>query len=356
MATKSESPNTQTKYKLDFDMLRRLRTELQQLQETMQTVAKGYVRLDSCNTYIQKTVEDIKQIIKEIEENEKQSLHYSDDMRCILNLWEQMKDSPLLSCPPGKTLDAQEQTHALTVFEAQIKEMIFEIGFLTIPDRLNRWIERSTPGHYIPFHDIFENEMPDYGDRVKLLNFIAWAPKTLIKGGIVEPETGLIHCYEKNDRKRRAGYYYLVSAFILVTGIIASLAYIPLEGWPLLPKDVFSLLFGWAALVIGVVVHLGIDTNKRQQKTTLPAIIAFNDLPLLINAKYGQVMLKIFLSLVGFAGLVFAVGINNAKPINAFFVGYSLDSFIGILTASMEQKGSAQLATIKQQLGVAEKG
>ena len=352
-----QDQKTNNTYRLDFNVLRRLRTELQQLQETMKTVAKGQIRLESCSSYIEKTVNDIKTLIQEIEDNENQSRQYSDNTRRILNLWEQMKNSPLLTCPPVKNLAAQEQIHALTVFNVQMKELFFEIGFLTIPDRLNRWLERTTPGHYIPFHDVFENEMPDYGDRVKLLNLIAWAPKTLsIKGGIVEPETGLVYCYERDDKKRRSSYYLIVGFFILVAAIIAGLAYVPIGEWPLSSNDLSSMLFGWLAVIAGIVVHLGIDSSKRQQKTARPPLISFNDLPLVINAKFGQIMLKIFLSLVAFVGLVFAMGIQNANPVNAFFVGYSLDSFIGLLTSSIEQKGSAQLATLKQQLGITEEG
>jgi hypothetical protein len=53
--------------------------------------------------------------------------------------------------------------------------------------------------------------------------------------------------------------------------------------------------------------------------------------------------------------LVFAAGIENAKPLNTFLVGYSLDSFVELFGASIEQKATMQLTALKQKLSTADK-
>jgi hypothetical protein len=79
--------------------------------------------------------------------------------------------------------------------------------------------------------------------------------------------------------------------------------------------------------------------------------MAISQMPRLLDAKLGQVIFKILLTVVGLLGLVFAAGIENAKFFNAFLVGYSLDSVIELLSATLDQKAGARIAALKQQLG-----
>jgi hypothetical protein len=116
-------------------------------------------------------------------------------------------------------------------------------------------------------------------------------------------------------------------------------------------------LVGWLAVLLGVVVHIAVGTAKRlQSERGRPPVIAIGDVPLMVNAKIGQILLKLALTLIGFFGLVFAAGIDNAKPLNAFLVGYSLDSVVELFVASVEQRAAGQVSALKQQLGVGGKG
>jgi len=58
------------------------------------------------------------------------------------------------------------------------------------------------------------------------------------------------------------------------------------------------------------------------------------------------------LALVGFFGLVFTAGPDKVTPLNTFLVGYSLDSMVEVFSVSLEQRATAYVAALRQQLGI----
>ena len=337
-------PSITEQSELPLDRLRELRAEIQDLQSVLEGVRKGEATIKAYGGYIATTIHDIHDLMADI--------HDGDTIRHLQNLWEQMLANPILTNPDVE-LEAQEQLHCLNILDSQIRKMIFVLGFLTIPARVNSWLSVARPGYYIPFHLVFEDELPDHESRVRVLNYLAWSPKT-IKGGIVDPANGLIYRYADSPRARRASFLLLAFVFVLCTAVVVGVCYVPLPGWPIQANDVYRFVSAWAAILIGIVAHIGVSTIKEtQSRGGLPPIVAVGDFPLIISAKSGQILLKLLLTLIGFFGLAFLGGVNNLKLLNAFLVGYSLDSFLELFGTSIEQRASAQVATLKQQLGVA---
>lgn len=335
---------------VDYAALGNLRAEVQDLQKILHLVGTGQASLSDHAGYIKKTTADISVIVGDLKEEG----DWACTIRHIRNLWEQMKSTPVL-VDPATALPAQEQTRQLSLVASQIRDIVFQIGFLTIPNTLNMWLEESRPGHYVPFHDVFDDEIPDSADRTKLLDYLSWSPKG-VPGGLIDSDTGLVYRYSKDWGGRIVSYVLLAIAILAAVGIVAGMAYIPTSGWPLDPSNLSTLLVGWLAVVAGVIVHVGVGTAKSiQSKRGRPPVMAIGDLPLLVNAKLGQALLKVLMTLVGFLGLVFAAGIENTEPWSAFLVGYSLDSVVELFSASIEQKATTQLSSLKQQLGVASK-
>ncbi|HEU0021779.1 MAG TPA: hypothetical protein VFR55_08925 [Dehalococcoidia bacterium] len=241
----------------------------------------------------------------------------------------------------------------MSILESQSKKMVADIGWLTIPPRLNHWLRNSRPGYYIPFHEVFKDELPEYEDRASVLGFLAWSPEAL-QGGLVDVDSGLIYRYSRNARDRLLSFLILIVAFFAAAGIIVGAAYLPLETWPLDPTVLPTLLIGWAALLAGLVVHVGIGIAKRvQAQRGRPPIIAVGDLPLLVNAKVGHILLKILLTLVGLFGLLFSLGVESTTPVNAFLVGYTLDSVFELFGAGIEQRAGAQMTALRKQVDIA---
>ncbi len=325
-------------------VLRELRAEVQDLQKVLEAVASGQAALGDYGSYIQKTMRDLARLIVQVHDG---GGDHTDTIRHLHNLWEQMKANPLLT-DPMKEFSAQEQFHQLSILNAACREVVLWVGYLTIPERLNGWLAGARPGYYIPFHDVFADEVPNFEDRAAILNSLAWAPET-VQGGLVDADSGLIYRYSPSPRQRLMSFLLLAAAAGLAVVIVIGLAYLPAPGWPLGSGDVTTLVIGWCAVLAGVVVHVGIGTAKRMQtQRGRPPVLSPGDLPLLINAKIGQLLLKLLLTLVGFFGLVFAAGIGEVTPMNAFLVGYALDSVVELFSSSLELRASAKVAALKE--------
>jgi hypothetical protein len=322
--------------------LREARAEVRDLQVVLEKVRNGETTLKVYADYIRKTMDDIGQLMAKIQNG--------DSVRHLRNLWEQIAVNPAL-LDPEASFDAREQLQLLSMLDVQCKGFVFQAGVLTIPSRVNRWLDGARTGYYIPFHLVFDDELPAWEDRQRVLNYLAWSPRA-IKGGLVDAESGLIYRYSQNRQARLGSFLLLAVAFLAAVGVIVGACYLPVEGWPVGPSDLPAFLVGWGAVLAGVVVHMGIESVKRTQaQGGRPPIIAVGDLPLLVNSRIGQILQKLLLTLVGFFGLVFAAGATNITPFSSFLVGYSLDSFVGLFGASIEQRAGAQLVTLKRQLG-----
>ena len=89
--------------------------------------------------------------------------------------------------------------------------------------------------------------------------------------------------------------------------------------------------------------------RQRAQGEGLPPIYAISDLSRYIDARFGLLVRKLLLALVGLFGLMFSS--DSVTPLNAFLVGYSLDSVVELFGTSLEQKSASQVTTLRKQLG-----
>ena len=274
-----------------------------------------------------------------------------DTIRHIRNIWEQMLVCPMMADPEGE-YKPQDQLNYLNMLTDQSRKIIYSVGLLTIPARVNDWLANARPGYYIPFHSVFDDELPIPEDRVRVLNYLAWSPK-VVKGGLVDIASGLIYRHSRSVWSILGSFLLLILALGLAIGIVIGSSLLPVENWPIQGNDLSALLIGWGAVLIGVIVHSAVGAVKRSQaQGGRPPIISIGDLPLQVNAKIGQIMLKILLTLIGLFGLVLTTGIDDTTTLNAFLVGYSLDSVVEVFGASIEQQATAQVTALKRQLGV----
>jgi hypothetical protein len=322
--------------------LRELRDEVQDLRGVLQGARTGETTLADVADYVDKARDDIGSLLKVIPG--------ADPVRRVSNTWDQIQLATLIR-DPRATLDAQAQLRQLTLLDDLCKRLVFQVGLITIPERVNEWLRLARPGYYFPFHLVFEDELPDFEERVKLLNYLAWAPKVL-EGGLVNVETGFIYRYSQDPLQRLATLAGVVLAFFAAALLVVGACYVPVQDWPLRPENLGPMLIGWAAVLMGVIVHIGVATAKRSQSQDgRPPIIATEDTLLWINAKFGYIMLKMLLALIGFFALAFTAGAQKVTPLSMFLVGYSLDSVVEVFGVSLDQRAAAQVASVKRQLG-----
>lgn len=342
-------------------LLRNVRAEVQDLKAMMGAVRKGEVDLDSQRTYITKTFKDIKALMDQFVALEAKVLSSDldarkrlpdDTVRHLHNLWEQMQSNPILD--DEQQLETQAQLQHLDSLDAQIKRLTYYIGYLTIPSRVNDWLRVNRPNYYIPFHVVFEDEVPDEADRAKILQHMALAPETL-RNGLVDLGSGVIYRYHESVIQQEASVAWLGAALFILTSLIALLASANIAGSIFQPANTGLLLMGWVAILAGIVTHVGVDSVKRQkERGGLPPLVAMGDVVRLVDARLGQFLRKLLLAAVGYFAYAFSVGTTVASftLLGAFLVGYSLDSFVELFGASIEQQSSTQLAAMKKQLGL----
>jgi hypothetical protein len=378
--------------------LREIRAEILDLNELLDKIRNGEGDIETYSDYIDSTKKSVNTLLNEVRnlldgakadlakmpppdlgDSETETLCIDDDsIRHIENMWEQITANPIIKnikqvAIPDDETTTKDQLQFLKILDTRINELIFEIAWLTIPDRLNEWLRSARPGYYIPFHLVFEDELPSKDARIRLLNFLAASPKD-IKGGIIDAANGIIYRYSLKRRDRILSVTALLAAVIVSLFIIwlPSKITIPLQNnttqsQMLLNElgfdeiGVVGLFLAWIGIWAGIVTHVAIGGTKRAKKEGLPAIIALRDIDKLVDAKLGDYILKIGIALIGFYGFLFT-NLNSTKEVvlnnlimNTFLVGYSLDSIVEVFGKSIEEKASGQVDSLKKQLGFDEK-
>ncbi len=337
-------------YLQQLEQLRRLRADVQALQALLQRVRNGTAVLKEYAATVECTLRRGEQWLIETEriQQEGQEVRYlsGDGLESVRNIWEQLKACPPLARPSCDPATPQELLHHLATLDDHCNQLLYHIGAMTIPDRLNDWLRQSRAGHYIPFHPVFEDELPSPGDRGKVLNQIAWAPK-FVEVGLVDPSSGLVYRYDPRPWVQWLTVIVAVGAFVAATWFVSvAPTLLDIGNRP-------NLLNHWFAVLAGIVVHVVVATAKRTQaQAALPPVTAIGDLPAVVNARVGQLLMKLILALFGLLGSYFAsAGVATGFTLfNAFLVGYSLDSVVALFATTVEQRAATQIATIRQQV------
>jgi hypothetical protein len=335
------SPSTFRKVSRDdLNRLHMLSAMAQDLRATLASIGRGEASLTRYHQYMQHAKVEVDKLISSLPEN--------DHMCHIRSCWDQIKTCPLMDCHQDVT--AHEQTELLNILDTKCRQIVYWSSYWTIPDRLQEMLKHTRPGYTIPFHALFEDEMPDTADRQKVLNYLAWSPKDLT-GGLVDPESGLVYRYEEANFRRLLSFFWLFIALVGSTSFVVVGSLLPpLNG----SIDLTPLLLGWLAVLIGTLVHVGIGVAQRfRTRGVNPGALPVSILPVMINARLGQLMLKIGMTLVAYCALVYASrhALQNDFDtflLNAFLIGYSLDSIVELLGIGMEQRVAVQQASLRK--------
>ncbi|HED35733.1 MAG TPA: hypothetical protein ENJ08_16185 [Gammaproteobacteria bacterium] len=331
--------------RLQNNKLRLMRTELQDMVSLIDRAKQGKISLDKQVSYINKTKEDVLLLISEIVKYE--SDEEDDNTRHIINLWEQMDRSDLFKEDfTGKKIE--EKLEAMTLLEEQAREAILYIGYKTIPERVNCWLEKARPGYILPFHLVFEDELQTEADRIKVLNYISWKP-TEIKNGLVDPASGLIYRYHEKQTQR----FFWVAIFSLLfpltiyfmgSSFLLSSLHIILPSSNELNGEVLRLYL--LSLFAGIYVHVLIDRTKVQQETGLPNIMPLSEWTRYISACRGRILYKVSLALFVFAAfLATTEKLESLTYAQFFLAGYSLDSVVNVFSARLQKSTSSRFSS-----------
>ncbi len=371
-----------------YRQLRLLRVEIQGLRASIARVRSGKAPVHDIVAFLQEAASgegaqrDIQRRLDDLDKLK--PAFFEDDIRHLRDLWKQIQSTygaihpDALSAPhPGKSsgngheswseavadphADAHEasappierELSALEGLDRLCREFVFWVGWRTIPDRLNGWLDASWPSSHVSFHDVFEDEMPDFEDRQRILRLLASEPAR-VRGGLVDPERGIIYKYSTSN------VWLFVSAIGLVLAAVAATALAVLLGGRVLGDlgvlhSRWTYFFYWVALAVGALFHVTVEAAKRVRDIGTPpsSAIALSHPFQWMNAKVWPLLIRVATMLIGFFGCLMVFKDSFAKAdatgdttgiATMFLVGYALDSFVNVFAKDIEKRAGAKVA------------
>lgn len=269
---------------------------------------------------------------------------YGDEITHIENHWErathhwpQAGDLPEAAVTPAGEGEEDGPEVALAAEDAvrragraasSLDRLIYHAGLLTIPGRLNQHLEQLRIGQKLNFHATFADEVPDEEARQQILQYLGARPMA-IHSGIIDAEKGVVFRASSNPGRRKLSYVLIaltVIAGALLTLLTAELGeWFDLENWPVSPGQSTDLLVGYAFVIAGGAVHLGVDAIKQARSSSGQSFLALEDWFVWIHINEIGVIVGVVSMWIGFFGLLFLSGRVDWQT--AFLVGYSIDSF-----------------------------
>ena len=102
-------------------------------------------------------------------------------------------------------------------------------------------------------------------------------------------------------------------------------------------------------LLLGGVAHLLVDSLKQSREKAGSGLVAVHDWLLWLHVKESSLLMAVIYIWVGFIGLAFSM--TGIQWVTAFFVGYSIDSFVDIFLQRFSEGMSAETELIRKELG-----
>jgi hypothetical protein len=333
-----------------LDLLRQLRVEVQGLQSLLVNIRDGQATLRTYARYIETNHVEIDALFESIRKVLPDGkVARGDNISHIHNQWQMLQCSPIIA-RPAEELNADDQVKELAICDRLCHEMVSEIGYLTIPASLNRWLLDGWNGYLLSFHDLFADELPRFEDRQRHLNILASVPG-MIRGGIVEPITGCIFPYHDKWYKRLGICLGIALGYVGVTvGIwqLGSMRWLEIGNAGAAFGS--TLVINWLLVVLGVVTHYAVARTKNSG-TGATAVIPLGHPTYVVDARAGVILLKGLLMLIGFFGLLLLDKSSTPGHLDFFLVGYSLDSFAGIVSSSLDQRAATRGTELAKHLG-----
>ena len=343
-------------------LLRDIGAEAQNLQPLLADLKKQATLLDP-QTRAQQTAAALTMARKVFEPNEERidilllavrtvlaeapSLHdrYGGEVTHVENRWERIR----LAWPP-LSATVEQALVGVAEAEAHFDELIYHCCLVTIPPRVNQHLETLRVGQRLDFHDAFRDEVAKVEDRVRLLKYLSAHPTSV--HGLVDTDAGVIYYVSPDGGRRLLSFAMVAAALLAGAGIAVVLArlgsWLGLAEWPVLPPRTGELLIAYLFLVLGAGAHIGVDVLKQSRSGTGTAPSALDDGLLWVHVKEVPIVAGIASLWVGILGL--ALLQPSVAWQTAFFVGYSIDSFVDLFLQRFGQFTTSRADKLRKEL------
>jgi len=273
----------------------------------------------------------------------------TDDLTAMENAWERLV-AAWPSAPADDDLDLPTVRRELATVQRYIDELVYIAARVTIPARLQESLGRLRVGGTLDFHYSFADELPEFEDRRRLLEYLARYPGSF--SGVIDPETGIIRRIAPTRARRLFSYVLMV---LLVAGgalLVVGLTVVGTNagpGWLFTPARLAELLGAYFALMAGAVAHVAVDAIKQYRANKGSSrLLALEDMLLWGHVHEAGILISIVSLWAVLIGLVAVL--DEVLVYTAFLAGYSWDSLIDIFLARFEKQVSSAGDRLAQQL------
>lgn len=275
---------------------------------------------------------------------------FGDEVTHLENFVERAKD-----CWPDGNVSVDQLLHLLGENEGWLKKVIWHCGLVTIPPRVDEHLQQLRVGHPLVFTREFQDELPSDAERAELLQFMHDHPLAI--SGVVDVARGLIFKASPDPKQRWRSVTRIVLWVLAGGGLVALAAW----GGPRLPDSFVPagllqpLLLGYGFIILGGVVHVGVDALKQRRAATAPTFFALDDWLLWIHVRETSVLMGVLSLWLGLAML--AVARHGAVSWQeAFLVGYGIDSFMELFLQRFDKIVSSGAEALKKNLNPSDNG
>jgi hypothetical protein len=262
---------------------------------------------------------------------------YGDAVADISNHWDHVVEQ----WPTGTEAPALLAQQIKDV-DACIGSIVYRCALLTIPERVNENLAEMRVGQTLDFRMQFHEELPDEQQQTRILEYLARHPKLV--SGFVDAPAGLIYRASARTRRRYASLgmfaiVLLIPLVILIPGL-----------WKLLEVDLLpgTLALSYAVIAAGSAAHLVVLLLKQQRSANAGTGFLISDWLLIAHVRETPIVFSILSLWIGLAGLAWMGEAGNLAT--AFFVGYSLDSFVDLFLARFETGANAAVEAARAKL------
>lgn len=233
-----------------------------------------------------------------------------------------------------------------------IDRCVLEIGYLTVPDRVNQVLRSLRVGAAMSFHEEFADEIPNPAARTTLLRWLNAHPRLV--AGVVDVPSGTI-IRASGQPRRRALSWVMVLAVMGVALVSAGFApsLLKLAGLGQVPAGnggdfVWAVVFAYA----GAVAHVGIAALKQLRRsgaTDDQRFTAIGNFTIWVHIN------EMYLMLYGLAIPIVAclviLSTGRIDNLTMIFVGFSIDSLLDVVLARFDKTVVGRTETIAASVG-----
>lgn len=268
-----------------------------------------------------------------------------DEVTEIENYWDR-----ILASWPTDSQAAEDALRRIGVLDDYLDQIIYHCEALTIPSRLNVFLNNLRVGQPLDFHRTFDDELPKKTQRQRVLDDLARQPGVV--EGVVDAPNGLIYRIAPAAWRRRISPLMVIGvglAGFLVVWLFTGLgAWFQLDRWPAQPSQFPAFAVGYLFLTFGSLAHLGVNALKQSRAETNRSFVALEDWVLWLHVRETSIIWGIVYLWLGFLIVAWALPGTNWQTF--FFAGYSIDSIVNLFLERFQKLTSTKSGEIQASL------